>query len=520
MFVYSISKFFNAVQKDFIIDWLEMYGKSAGFHKKKSAFQQKLFASGINIENKIFDLLKQTFNQDSDGNSLNNIIDLTRLKFQNFTHKERTLKHLRDQQKPLMIYQAFLCGSDEFGNERPFGIPDLIMRKDIVKKLMKKNIEDTENLKEIEETKEEDLGKTEDKNDYVIVDMKKSLKLNKDNTVSKSTNNYNWLEFQLCCYEKFLAHELQRPPQSVYVLSLDKSDNIIIGRIPYVEQDIKTKIEYLKKLSQEGHKWVPYPVPTNDYMYPNMKNTYDFVWRDVKLEIAKKIGELTLLPYMTIEIRRELWNNCVRTYKTANCVDVLKSLNKVPEYVLEIIKANQDIGLEINAEKVKEDLLTQINNRKLVFVDLETSQKGKVFLSCVYDQDKKEHTQYYCCKSELSDNNVLEKTKTLIKGFNKDEYCVIYYAGQEEKMLEIQNGIDLYQILRKHNYAKSGVFSYQLKEIYNNTFRRKIETSITNGLDAMNLYEEDDEKHKNNLCEYVKKDVDVMVKLVSRFLSY
>jgi hypothetical protein len=108
----------------------------------------------------------------------------------------------------------------------------------------------------------------------------------------------------------------------------------------------------------------------------------------------------------------------------------------------------------------------------------------------------------------------------LIKGFNADEYCVIYYAGQEEKMLEIQNGIDLYQILRKHNYAKSGVFSYQLKEIYNHTFRRKIETTIANGLDAMNLYEEDDEKHKNNLCEYVKKDVDVMVKLVSRFLSY
>jgi hypothetical protein len=323
----------------------------------------------------------------------------------------------------------------------------------------------------------------------------------------------------LCVYEKFLADELKRPPQSVYVMSVDDLDNIIIGRIPYVEYDLKKHIEYLRKLKQEGSKWVPYPQPTNEFMYPNMKNAYDFVWKDTKVDIAKKIGELTLLPYVSVEVREELWKNNVMTYKHEKCIDILKTVEKVPVYVHDIIRANQDIGLEINAEKIKEELKSLTNNKKLVFVDMETTNRGKVFLSCVYDNENKSHTHYYCDKKNLSDDKVLQDTRALLRKY-KEDCCIIFYAGQEEKILEIDNGIDLYKILRKHNYAKSGVFSYQLKEIYNNTFRRTIETRITNGQDAMNLYEEDDEKHKKDLFEYVQKDVDIMVKLVSRFLNY
>jgi hypothetical protein len=506
MFIYSVSKFFNAVQKDFIIDWLEMYGKSCGFHKKVSEFQQKLFQSGVETEDKVIELLKQKFlpsvNEDvsqNNQNTSNIFTDLTYLKFQNFTHKDKTLKALAD--KPMMVYQGLLCGSQEFGNERPYGIPDLIMRKDILHSLI---------------NKEEN---PDDKNDYVIIDIKRSLKLNKNGTVSKSTNNYKWLEFQLCVYEKFLADELNRSPQSVYVMSLDESQNFIIGKIPYVEQDIKTHIEYLRQLKQEGDKWVPYPKPTNNFMYPNMKNTYDFVWRDAKLDIARRIGELTLLPYVSADARSLLWKQDIKSYKDEKCIDVLKTIDKVPSYVQEIIKANQDIGLEINAEKVKDELQKLTINKKLVFVDMETSQKGKVFLSCVYDNENKKHAHFYCDKKDISDDKVLQDTRELLKQY-KEDYCIIFYAGQEEKILEIDNGIDLYKILRKHNYAKSGVFSYQLKEIYNNTFRRKIETRISNGLDAMNMYEEDDEKHKKDLYEYVQKDVDIMVKLVSRFLNY
>lgn len=525
MFVYSVSKFFNAVQKDWIIDWLEMYGKSCGFYKKTSKFQQKLFQEGMNIEDHVINMLKQKFLPpcDQDTQNTSNIFtDLTRLKFQNFTHKDRTLKCLLTD-KPAMIYQGLLCGSQEFGNERPYGIPDLIMRKDILETLLNKSSKEeskneTEKVEKVENKKEEEKVEN-DMNDYVIIDIKRSLKLNKNGTVSMSTNNYKWLEFQLCVYEKFLADELKRPPQSVYVMSVDDLDNIIIGRIPYVEHDLKKHIEYLRKLKQEGSKWVPYPQPTNEFMYPNMKNTYDFVWKDTKVDIAKKIGELTLLPYVSVEVREELWKNNVMTYKHEKCIDILKTIEKVPIYVHDIIRANQDIGLEINAEKVKEELKLLTNNKKLVFVDMETTNRGKVFLSCVYDDENKSHTHYFSDKKNLNDDKVLQDTRTLLRKY-KEDCCIIFYAGQEEKILEIDNGIDLYKILRKHNYAKSGVFSYQLKEIYNNTFRRKIDTRITNGQDAMNLYEEDDEKHKKDLYEYVQKDVDIMVKLVSRFLNY
>jgi hypothetical protein len=517
MFEYSVSKFFNFIQKDTLLDWLELFGKSAGFHKKKCKVQEMLFSSGIEMEKNVVEEIKKS----------RNITDLTHLKFQNFTHQNKTIELMK--KKTEIIYQGFLCGGEEYNNKRPYGMPDLIIRKDIFHQMTnnKFNMEENDDMDE----------------DYVIVDVKRSLKLNKNHTVSKSTSNYAWMEFQLCAYEEFLSSVLKRGNNDVFVCSMNKNNELDFGRVPFVKPAIQEIINYWEQLKKEGNKWVPYPKPTCKYMYPNMKNIYDNEWRHIKEDIAKKIGELTLLPYISVAIREQLWNQNIFSIHDEGVEDELEKIPRVPKFVVNIVMANKQEGSEINADKIKEDLMQIIDNRKLLFVDLETSKNNKVFLSCVYNFENKEYRHFWCGKDDIINNEsrVINETKEYIKTLqkekveddeekvdNKDDtkdkkenYCVVYYGGQEAKLLEIKNGLDLYEVIKQNHYAKHGLMSYGLKDIYNESFRRKIETKITNGYDAMCLYDSsDDEDVRKDLYEYVQKDVDILALLVNRFLNW
>lgn len=148
--------------------------------------------------------------------------------------------------------------------------------------------------------------------------------------------------------------------------------------------------------------------------------------------------------------------------------------------------------------------------------------------------ENKEYKHFWCGKDDIINNEsrVINETKEYIKTLQKEKveddatdkkenYCVVYYGGQEAKLLEIKNGLDLYEVIKQNHYAKHGLMSYGLKDIYNESFRRKIETKITNGYDAMCLYDSSDNKDvRKDLYEYVQKDVDILALLVNRFLNW
>lgn len=496
IFVYSVSKFFNYVKKDTVLDWLNMYGASCGFNKIKSEFQQNLFKQGQQLEDDVVNILKTKFQDEW--------TDLTRYKFQNFTHYDKTIAAIKNN-KPV-IYQGLLCLSNGV-----YGIPDIILRKDVFKRWFNQEVLE------------------EDKKNYIIVDIKKSLKVDKNNNMSKSSSNYDWIQFQLSVYEESLKYHFTRSFENPVVLSV-KNNDIYYGIMKFEKQDTDECVKYYKDIQTNGCNWIPYPKPTNKYMYPNMKNIYDQEWRHIKKDFAYKIKELTLLPYVSVDKRTCLWNKGVYSINDKNCYEQLQLVNNIPAHVLEIVRANQNEGSEYNADMIRKDLESLTKDKVLLFVDLETIPSGKVFLSCVKFDNKYTYFSSYN-KEDIDSDVVVKETKEFIHNIleNNPNLCVVYYAGSEEKILDIKDGIDLYDVIKKNKYAKNGLYTYGLKDIYNNCFRVKEETNICNGLDASVLCEKvlsgnlDDkkiEKTKIDLLNYVRKDVMILDKLVTKFLRY
>lgn len=61
---------------------------------------------------------------------------------------------------------------------------------------------------------------------------------------------------------------------------------------------------WLRSLEREGAAWHVLPAPSRPELFPNMRNDADYPWHTAKLELAEAIGELTLLPGVTTELRR------------------------------------------------------------------------------------------------------------------------------------------------------------------------------------------------------------------------
>jgi hypothetical protein len=171
MFKYSISKFYNYVQKDYIIDWLNLYGASIGFKKEKK--NTYFMDVGNELEKKVLEVVSQN----------RKMTDLTQFLFKNHTHRARTLKTLKDN--PDFIYQGFVS-HDSF-----YGIPDFIVNKKVAAEWM------TKYNKALEYVFDDEEG-------FVIVDVKSSCKI-AEGMVQKSTRNYNWLQFQMSMYCKLLS---------------------------------------------------------------------------------------------------------------------------------------------------------------------------------------------------------------------------------------------------------------------------------------------------------------------------
>ena len=507
MFKYSVSKFFNYVKKDYIIDWLNLYGSKHGFIKeKRNAF---FMNKGNELEKKVKDMLVKDM-------PTNEFADLTQFIFKNYTHQQQTKTKLQDPSVSC-IYQGLVADNSNV----LYGITDFIVTKNRLEDWISKYSKSVK-------------SNNDDSATYYVIDVKSSCQVNADGKVCRSTRNYEWLQFQLSMYSSMLSSYGVKTSNKAYIMSF-KNDRIVMGEMDVITINKDELLAYMNELHTKGDEWTFSPKPSNDYMYPNMKNEYDDDWRKVKNTIAEKIGEWTLIPYVSVKKRQELWEKGFKTFRESGIVSRLDELKLDNKFVIEVNQQNVFAETR-NTDLVKQEIKKIFGESDVVlYIDIETIYHNfsfVPFMACVYCSTYNKYDIIMCdsledaCRGEIS-NKVSDIMEKYTESFGKIK--VVHYSGNESQAFrknEKVEYVDLYDILKTKKFAMTGLYSLKLKDLYKSVIRVKEEMNIANGLEAMaigNLYyastsSKEKEKYKTDLQKYIKRDVDILVKVIRYFI--
>lgn len=289
-------------------------------------------------------------------------------------------------------YELIVSGVLHNNNNKTFGVPDLIVRSDVLNKLVKTTVLEKKEIN----IKAPKLKKFH----YRIVDIKYMTLLLKCD--GKSLLNGGLIpayKSQLNIYNQALGILQGYTPGQSYLLGRrwvynkcgqkyynnDCFDKL--GVIDYHDKDqdyinLTTKaLNWIKECkSKEAKKWnvTTYPLE-NDNLYPNMSNVYDERWRHKKTLLAKNNNELTDLWQVGKKNRLHALQHGVYQWKDKKCCSkILNVGGKTGQVLDEIIKINKG-KLKIKPKQIKTDLYEWREETTELFIDFE-------FKNAVYDQ--------------------------------------------------------------------------------------------------------------------------------------
>ncbi|MDP9274099.1 MAG: hypothetical protein M3O99_00725 [Chloroflexota bacterium] len=143
------------------------------------------------------------------------------------------------------------------------------------------------------------------------------------------------------CWEK-----LARVPRETYVRSRDEDLGTVVARA----------IAWVRRLRTEGAEWRVLPIPSVPELWPNMKAGSDFPWHTAKAEIAAKLGELTILPRVSPDLRAAAHAVGVTRWDDARTSATLLGLDGQHGRTLDaVIGVNRDAGDVLRPERVSAD---------------------------------------------------------------------------------------------------------------------------------------------------------------------
>jgi hypothetical protein len=271
-----------------------------------------------------------------------------------------------------------------------YGIPDLLVRNDWLNKLIKNTTIINDNKMNAGAP---GLGTTWH---YRVVDIKCS-------TLNLASNGINLLNSgsipsykgQLCIYNNALSEMQGFDPGRCYILGkrwttsktihgrkiVNNGNNCFdrLGTIDYTGYDLdyivetQNAINWLKELDSVGDKWQLFP-PSDERLYPNMKNDYDYPYHSEKKELADQIGEITSIWYCGVKNRKKALEKGISSWRDPNCnAEVLGHKGKIAEIVNTILNVNRSNGHPIYIDKsfIDTGLHNQPNSVEF-FVDYET----------------------------------------------------------------------------------------------------------------------------------------------------
>lgn len=209
-----------------------------------------------------------------------------------------------------VIYNGVLHNPDN----KTYGVPDLLVRSDWLEKITTISPIASEYAQE-SATRLRDINHPHrlPKYHYRVIDIKyTTLYLAADGVHLLNVGSFPAYKGQLWVYNKALARIQGYEPRNAYILGRKwtfKSQGQIfrgascidrLGVVDFADRDIEyvgktlDAIKWIRKMRADGKNWDLFktPLPCKE-LYPNMSNTHDQPWHQVKVEIAKSIKEIT-----------------------------------------------------------------------------------------------------------------------------------------------------------------------------------------------------------------------------------
>ena len=351
-----------------------------------------------------------------------------------------------------IIYQPVLVNIDN----QTFGIPDLLVRSNYLKKLFPKT--------KIR-NKHSWLGRFH----YVVIDIKWStIWFRTGKRTLRKHGRINAYKSQLWVYNQALGQLQGFTPSIAYVwgrawkhqkknvITSGKGDELLgevhfDGIDSFVEEKVLDAVAWVKDVRKNAHKWTLDP-PSRLELYPNMKNKFDGKWHKEKVKLAKKLGEITHLWYCGLKARKEAWDIGIKSYfgTRLKAVDmgikgrrgeILDKIIKVqqpnatnlvePQYI-----ANNYMGWQDHPSSGVQEL----------FVDFETissfmlnpkdpsASKDRVFMVGVGHMGRRWQYRCFIAKSldEKGERELFEEFYKYLTGWI-DRDILLYHWGQAEQ---------------------------------------------------------------------------------------
>ena len=488
-----------------------------------STFIEMICNQGLVFERNVVSILREQF----DIKTVCTDITTSRsaLKF------KETVKYM--QQGVPIIYQGVLHGH----MSKTYGIPDLIVRSDIVNSLVKEPVYTEE---------EEKIGCfLHDSYHYVIVDIKYStLKLCSDGKHLTNNGIMKANKGQMCIYNMILEEIQDYQPNKCFILGKKwkytkngdtHSNNSCfdrLGTIDFVNNDegylqkVDDALEWCRELRENFHKYQLFP-PNDPKLFPNMCNVYDSPYHAVKCKLADEISEITSIWYCNANNRDHAIARGIDTWMDKKCT--IDSLNVTGEWRRPRIQAILDINRQ-NSDKIRCMNYQNIANWKTeydtdLFVDFETvnmndfvNENGEIYSKdesiitmigvgwC--DQGKWKFTQFTVDTITYEEEErIVQNLYDFLKTFNKKSVGKprLFHWGHIEKTIlnklikkypgkdwYCPNWVDLCKIIQDEIIVFKGALNYNLKTVCKSLFKNKLTNTswssvskCANGLDAM-----------------------------------
>ena len=517
-------------------------------------FLNKILNDGNDYETRVYNYLKNNFRR--------SIIDIGLSSESIYLDKyQKTIKAIED--KIPIIYQGVLHNTDD----NTFGSPDLIIRSDYLDKIFCYNKNSL----------------TCSNHHYVIVDIKCStIEINADGKTLRKSPKQDYFKTQILLYTRSLNKLQDIKTQYGYVLgnkwkytcnNINYSGCGItnLGLIDYDNRDnyindtLDEGIKWITDLRNNYNNWVLLPKPSDEKLYPNMKNnTYNY--EKEKKEIATQLNEITSIYGCSTKHRAQAINNGVNGYKSYNCTaeNLGFKKSKTGDIVNKILEIQRGTDI-IKPDKISEDLFLWKKEYDFeIFIDFETTNCENLKNEISYDCN----CYIYCIGLYHKDYKMVNNGKPIYKSFlikklnmesevkilkdmgkylinltnnNLDKIKLFHWAHIEKTLynkcvnrylLPKLNFLDLNKLFTNEPIVIKDCLNFKLKDVAKTMFKHNLiktkwkDGQCSNGLDAMvlaqKIYKEHHDKSTNiannnimkDIIEYNKADCQVLFEIL------